>query len=96
MLRTSRFRGTHTRMFVASFAVLRIGKVHRVCVRRDARRRPPLGSQLGRQVVEPLRVDAQVEEAEPAGGSHLCLVRVRVRVRVSVRGRGRGRGRVRV
>ena len=96
MLRTSRFRGTHTRMFVASLAVLRIGKVHRVCVRRDARRRPPLGSQLGRQVVEPLRVDAQVEEAEPAGGSHLCLVRVRVRVRVSVRGRGSGRGRVRV
>ena len=95
MLRTSRFRGTHTRMFVASLAVLRIGKVHRVCVRRDARRRPPLGSQLGRQVVEPLRVDAQVEEAEPAGGSHLCLVRVRVRVRVKVRGRGRGRGRVR-
>ena len=94
MLRTSRFRGTHTRMFVASLAVLRIGKVHRVCVRRDARRRPPLGSQLGRQVVEPLRVDAQVEEAEPAGGSHLCLVRVRVRVRVSVRGRGRGRVRV--
>ena len=94
MLRTSRFRGTHTRMFVASLAVLRIGKVHRVCVRRDARRRPPLGSQLGRQVVEPLRVDAQVEEAEPAGGSHLCLVRVRVSVRV--RGRGRGRGRVRV
>ena len=96
MLRTSRFRGTHTRMFVASLAVLRIGKVHRVCVRRDARRRPPLGSQLGRQVVEPLRVDAQVEEAEPAGGSHLCLVRVRVSVRVSVRGRGSGRGRVRV
>ena len=83
-------------MFVALLAVLRIGKVHQVCVRRDARRRPPLGSQLGRQVVEPLRVDAQVEEAEPAGGSHLCLVRVRVRVRVSVRGRGRGRGRVRV
>ena len=64
-----------------------------MCVRRDARRRPPLGSQLGRQGVEPLRADAQVEEAKPAGGSHLCLVRVRVRVSVRVRGRGRARAR---
>ena len=55
-----------------------------MCGRRNARRRPPLGSQLGRQVVEPLRVHAQVEEAESAGGSHLCLVRVRVRVRARV------------